>query len=169
MRTSRSMGGKKQAHGTQDAPVPAVRCKCYTIRSWSHQATFLYMREILSKTEPSPCLHLNRDRVRIGVVLDGKVGWRWGAEGEITSLYFIISYPSENDWGFISAFYWPGTPVHFQCPKEEPTQLQASRSQQYTRAALSLGEDGHVAITLASKFRQGLQDTEVCAIPVPLP
>lgn len=74
VRTSRSMGGKRQSTWDTGGPVPAVRCECHTIRVWPHQITFLYMRDSPSETEPSPCLHLNRGGVRMGAVLGGKVG-----------------------------------------------------------------------------------------------
>lgn len=44
MRTSRSMGGKRQSTWDTGGPIPAVRWECHTIRVWPHQITFLYMR-----------------------------------------------------------------------------------------------------------------------------
>lgn len=57
-----------------------------------------YIWEILSKTETSPCWYLNRDGVGMGVVLNGKVDWRWGRDGvgKLTSISHI-SYPSEKN------------------------------------------------------------------------
>lgn len=154
----------QQIHGREEAstwdrgcPTPAARCKCHTIRGWPHQITFLYTKEIPSKTELSPCLHLNRDGVRMEVVLDGKVGWRWEVGRGISFLTYFLSFTKPF------RFY-----VNFLLAQDS-SPLSASKggsylttSQQYTRAALSLGEDGHVAITLASKVRQGLQDRNVC-------
>lgn len=101
----------------------------------------------------------------MGVVLDGKVGWRWGAGGGLTSLYltYFLSFRKPFRFYFSFLLAWDSSPL--SVPKGGN---HLTRSQQYTTAALSLGEDGHVAMTLASKLRQVLQDTEVCAIPVPL-
>lgn len=118
----------QQIHGREEAsawdagcPIPAVRCKCHTIRGWPHQITFLYTREIPGKRDLTLFTSEQRwgqdgssDKWQSGLEMEG--GW-----GNKSLFISHISYPSENPLGFISALSWPGTPVPFQHPKEEIT------------------------------------------------
>lgn len=71
------------------------------------------MKEIPSKTELSPCLHLNRDGVRMEVVLDGKVGWRWEVGGGISSLSFMYFLSFTKPFRFYVSFLlaWDSSPL----------------------------------------------------------
>lgn len=94
-----------------------------------------YRREIADRTETSPCSRLNRDRVRMGVVPDGKVGcmqrgrlggWMVAAGGGLTSLYFIYFLPFRKPFRLYFSFLlaWDFSPVSVS--KGGQLQLQPS-------------------------------------------
>lgn len=56
----------------------------------------------------------------MGVVLDGKVGWRWEVGGGITSLCFTYFLSFKKTIQFLFQLSTGlGPQPHFQCPKEE--------------------------------------------------
>lgn len=88
------------------------------------------------------------------------MGGGWGSNFSLFHTFPILQKT-------IQVLFQLSTGLGLQSTKEETTYYKPAGASS-TLEQHSLGEDGHVAITLASKFRQGLQDTEVCAIPVPL-
>lgn len=121
MRTSRSMGGKRQSMWDTGGPVPAVRCQCHTIHTISlappnHWSPNSDTWDSPSETEPSPHLHPNRGGVRMGVVLGGlEMGGRWGK-----NLCFTYFLSFRKLFQFYFSFYWPGTPSSFSAQRRKP-------------------------------------------------
>lgn len=156
MRTSRSMGGKRQSTWDTGDPIPAVRCKCHTIRVWPHQITFLYMR--FSKwnralTLFTPEQRWGQDGSSAGWKSRLEMGGRWG----ITSISHI-PYPSENRSSFISLF--TGLEFHSLSVPRGGSHLTTGQWEPAVHWSSSLGKDCHAATTAAAKLRPGLQVTE---------
>lgn len=112
--------GKRMGHS-----MPRSSCKAwvsYNQRLAPPNHILKYERDS-KQTETSPCPPLNRDGVRVQVVVDGRVDWRLGrGDGKITSLYFTYFMSFRKT---IQAVFQLstglGTPAHSQHQKEEVT------------------------------------------------
>lgn len=118
MRTSRSMGGKRQSTWDTRGPVPAVRCECHTIRVWPHQITFLHMR--FSKWNRALTLFTPEQRWgQDGSSAGLEMGCRWGNNLSLFHIFLILQKTVLILFHFLLA--WDS--ILFHCPEEETTWL----------------------------------------------
>lgn len=151
MRTSRSMGGKRQSTWDTGGPIPAVRWECHTIRVWPHQITFLYMR--FSKWNRALTLFTPEQRwghheSSAGCQTGLEMGGRWGNNPYFT--YFL----SLRKWfQFNFTFYWSKTPSSFSAQRRKPPDYGPVGA---SSTLEQLSGKGWAAV----KLRPGLKDTE---------
>lgn len=145
--------GRGKARGTREVPfqlwgVSAIQSESGPSKSHS------YTWDSPSETEPSPCLHLSRGGVRMGVVL----GWRWDAGGGITFLYFTYFLSFRKPLQFYFTFYWPGTPSSFSAQRRKPPDYRPVGASSTLEQLC--GRGWSCCYTAAAKLSPGLQVTQ---------